>query len=244
MKDHLTDEELALYAEFLQKNNNVEVPLNIIEHIKNCDKCASKSVELSFISDEITKELQFETEEKKEIRTVFFSKKIIVSVAATIFLFLSVWQIFGFFKEKNKIYSAQKITLLSKNIKNKKEIIKPIKKEDNKQEDNKLLSCYEENKEAEQLIDNFYANSRGEDIEVISPQEINFKNNKEITLEWKNAENIKLTIEIYNNKMIELETTETSKNYYVVENLSKGLYYWKLLNSDFDLLFLGKFYVR
>jgi len=249
MKEHLTEDELALYSEFLQNQNNVKVPLYIVDHIKKCDKCATESVDLSFIADEITKELHFDLEGTNETKTVLFSKKNILSIAVSLLIFLSVWQIFRFYNNNNEIYSAKKVALIHKIIINNKKIVEPIeniieKEVDTKLENNILLACYEPNKKAEQLIDSFLANSRGENIEVITPLEIYSKINKSITFEWKNLDNIELTIEIYNNKMKIIEDAEIIGNNYTLENISIGLYYWKLFNSDFDLLFFGKIIIK
>ncbi|MFW6202759.1 MAG: hypothetical protein ACOC30_00510, partial [Marinilabilia sp.] len=59
-------------------------------------------------------------------------------------------------------------------------------------------------------------------------------------LEWTNKEKEELIIEILDNKGDRILRDVTTGNRYRVENLGNGLYYWKLISSDYDLLFCGR----
>ena len=247
MKQHLTPEELALYSEFLQQNNTEIAPLHIIEHTNQCSQCANEAIELSFIADTLANELKFENQNKT--KSVFFYRKTILAIAAILLLFVSVWQITDYFVKKNKVYYAKKISIMPKILVNNRKPIKPadtIKNEVIKEpQNNKLLACYEPHIETEKLIENFTANSRSQDIEVSSSQKITSAINKKIMLEWKNLDNIELTIEIFDNKINKVENNNlTGNNYTIKNNLTAGLYYWKLFNSDFDLIYCGKIIVK
>jgi hypothetical protein len=86
---------------------------------------------------------------------------------------------------------------------------------------------------------------RGSDVFVLSPHEIEYKQGSQILIKIENPENSPLILEFFNNKGEKLFEKETSEETCQVEKLTTpGLYYWKLLNQDFDLLYCGKIVIE
>jgi hypothetical protein len=86
---------------------------------------------------------------------------------------------------------------------------------------------------------------RGDDISVLSPHKMEVKQGSEILIKIKNPENSSLIFEFFDNKNKKLFEKETTEETCQVKKLTKpGLYYWKLLNQDFDLLYCGKIIIE
>jgi len=247
MEKHLSTEELAYYSEMLAKNKLSNVPSNIIEHVENCDSCAIQAVDLSMIIEntEITKETNFEK------KNLLFKYKYI-AVAASILLPILTWLTINQLTDsKTAIIEniADNIPLPIDSIekKNNTKVLPNSKdsviKLNHKQKT--LLAYNEPNKDLEKLADYFVANLRSEDINIITKSKLIIKENNEIILKWENIEEENLSVELFDNKYLLLESDEISGDSYKIKrNMKKGLYYWKLINEDYDLLFCGKIIIE
>ena len=258
---HLTAEQLAIYAEALAKNDLQDVSHEIIEHIEECDTCASEAIDFSFTLTD-TDYSQNKTKTIAPRKSI--NKYRYFAYAASIVVPLALWLGFYYFKNDNNqqfaeqkeneqiidstdnnviVPAAQNDSTNEKNGTESPEkdiiIIKPEPNNDN------LLAMYEPHPETEKLTNNFKGSLRGDNIDIISKNKIVADKNKAITLEWKNTEQTELTIEIFDNKAVNIESSETTENSYTVkQKLSPGLYYWKLYNEEFDLLFCGKIVIE
>ena len=262
---HLTAEQLAIYAEALAKDDLQDVSHEIIEHIEECDTCASEAIDFSFI----LKDNDYSQNKTKIIAPhKSINKFKYYAYAASIVIPLALWLGFYYFKnDNNQQFAEQKeneqiIDSTDNNIiappaqndstkeENETETESPekekgviIKKPDSNNDN--LLAMYEPHSETEKLVNNFKGSLRGDDIEIISKNKIVAGKNKAITLEWKNTEQTELTIEIFDNKAVNIESSETTENNYTVkQKVLPGLYYWKLFNEEFDLLFCGKIVIE
>lgn len=101
--------------------------------------------------------------------------------------------------------------------------------------------AYVENADLEQLTNRFRsANDRGEDIEIITPIDYTTLSSQ-LTLKWKMMDNSYVNIELFDNTGKKIEEVNSRENSFKPSKTqSPGLYYWKLSNEDFDLLFCGK----
>ncbi len=115
-----------------------------------------------------------------------------------------------------------------------------------KPSEDRIKLAYVPDENLEKLAERFEsASMRGDDVTVISPHEIKAEQGNEILIELKNPENTLLILEFFNNKGEKLFEKETSKETWEVKKLTEpGLYYWKLLSQDFDLLYCGKIIVE
>jgi len=252
MEKHLSTEELAYYSEMLAKNKLSNVPSNIIEHIENCDSCAIQAIDLSLIIEN-TEITTTPIIDKRNILTRYKY----IAIAASILLPILTWVTFNqLTKDKTKtdnitdntaivIDSIQNKnnTIAQQNNKDSLNIIKQNSTQEPKQQ--ALLAYNEPNKELEKLTNYFVENLRGENITIITKSKLIITESNDIILKWKNIEEENLSVEIYDNKYLLIESDELSGNSYKVKsNLKKGLYYWKLINEDYDLLFCGKILVK
>lgn len=108
----------------------------------------------------------------------------------------------------------------------------------------KFLAHYKPNEKLEKLTKRFKGNLRSTDgIEVISPLTLSCSKSS-ITIKWNNPQQKRLIIEVFNNNGERILETETIKEQYTLQNLENGLYYWKLISEDFELLFCGKIVIK
>lgn len=105
-----------------------------------------------------------------------------------------------------------------------------------------LLAYFEPDPSLEQLYQNMQGAFRGQQVRVISEAEMHYTQGAE--LEWENPQNQTLYLELFSNRGEELVSITTSEESYSLPTLDRGLYYWKLISEDFDLLFVGKILVK
>ena len=83
---------------------------------------------------------------------------------------------------------------------------------------------------------------RGESVTVISKGVL--KISETDSLKWTNPAAEELIVELFNNEGDRIFTLTQNQSGMPIPKLSNGLYYWKLINPDFDLLFVGKILVE
>ncbi len=105
-----------------------------------------------------------------------------------------------------------------------------------------LLAYFEPDPSLEQLYQNMQGAFRGHQVRVISDKEVHFS--QDTQLQWENPQSQTLYLELFNNRGEELISITTSEESYTLPSLDQGLYYWKLISEDFDLLFVGKILVK
>jgi len=254
---HLSAEELAIYVEALLNDSIDKVPQEIINHIAECDECASDAIGLY----EIEKDGVQVAAKKPKIRFMYMAS---AAVAASLLVFLLInFDVFKSSEKGNPIISGNDfpkdtaeeiIDTVKEDIEdtlNKPE--KPseeqkpteIIKRDLKPEKEILLAAnFQPNSNLEGLVDRYRGTLRGEEIEVITPIELRIKENKPIVLKWNTEEDIELSIEVFDNQEVKIDDTTTTEENYKAKISTKGLYYWKLFNEDFDLIFCGKIVVE
>lgn len=244
---HFTDEQVALCAEALSSGNVGDLPVELQQHLKDCNECANTVAMVSEISDEIG----INKEHEQKGRTLNLALR--VSAAAVILILIGL----GFYtgmpdKADEKI--AQTIADTTKSdLENEKIVVnkvadlepqKLISKDSvitqNNLANNDLLA-YATHDEMEKIVDRFRTGAmRGNDVEVKSPILIEAVLS-EVVLEWTNENGQELIVEFFNNKGEKLYEEITVSNQIKPNRLkNKGLYYWKLINEDFDLVFCGK----
>ena len=253
MKDqHLSENEIAQAAEFLLDNKYAKLDDSIRKHLKECDDCAS---EVEFMMAMINGE-------KRVSRPLPVIK--ILSYAAAASVIVALFVIFSPDDtpedsiQDNMIAqtdngtettdSAQLYTNLDiDTVKTTEEgtVVKEVvveKPVNIKKSDNDIL--YAEAAELEKLVARFDSADRSSDIKILSPHVFEVKSGEEVKLIWENSDEIELQIELFNNKGELINNYSTVYDNIVIENLEKGVYYWKLINEDFDLLFCGKIIIK
>ncbi len=244
MKKHLTADQLAQYAEYLQSDKKSLIDENILTHISECDDCAAEAVDFSIISEEILIETASTNKPHKKTNISF----ILIGVAASIIIFFGVWKLVEIAtqnKEKIKIAVETPPIVTEGNDSIKQDTTNKYQIKPDQKDKEMIAASMITDPETEKIIENLKGNMRSDEIIVKSAFEIYSDNGSDINLNWVNNENTSLNIVLYNNELLELESSKTNKNVYVFKkDLKKGLYYWKLFNDDFDLIFCGKIIVK
>ena len=92
------------------------------------------------------------------------------------------------------------------------------------------------------LFQNFTQAYRGEDIVILSKNITEIPGND--SLKWSNPAKEELYIEFFDNTGNRFLTLTKRTSGVKIPELNDGLYYWKLINKEFDLLFVGKILVE
>ncbi len=240
---HLTEEEIALYAEALSSGYLTSMPMHIKKHVAECDQCAAEAVDLYDIIKSVD---SYSAKVKRPAKMLY-----IAGIAATALIFITLTLIFTHNKDLDSSsfkYAQKKIELHkklpSKKIKadtlpNQMQItVKPLEK--------KLIAqAYEPNKNLEKLSERFKGNLRAQDTNIKTPHTLVVTKSNRIVLEWEIHPKTTLYLELYNNRGEKILEKQTSENVIEIEEeYSPGLYYWKLFTEDFDLLFCGRILVK
>jgi hypothetical protein len=254
---HLSEEEIALYADASLSGKLGAIDTKIKNHVRDCNECAEKVLAVTEITEDF-----LEDEKKEPIKIVSFKKNYWIQIAASvIFIFgagLIVQQIRqtdNSLKHYSEVIDSTITQTDSTNsvkpekeeviAQNEKDSTISVEQEDGNNSINENLLAYTEDTDMEKLVERFTeAGLRGYfSVDIESTIEI--KLNEELIFEWDNKNEEVLILEFFNNSSKKLFEEETTENIFKTQDLKNpGLYYWKLLNEDFDLLFCGKIIVR
>jgi hypothetical protein len=270
---HLTPEEIALAADLLNSNKEMELNERIRSHIKVCDQCASEVL--------ITAQISFDTEiqssvNKKRVKPTML-RQLYISGASAAAAAALIWGIFYLaqknipefspdttaekiertidststpaFAEDIKTESKPEITSpdLAENTENESNETRLNEPSDKKNpttevevqaENNLLLASFETHDDLEKLYNNYRGTFRSSSISIHSDSVVNLNDTN--MLKWANPDGEELIAEIFNNSNELVKSYTTQKEEISISGLEPGLYYWKLINQDFDLLFVGK----
>jgi len=268
-REHLTEDQISIYAEAISSGKESTIPEEWQLHVAECEKCAHEVAMVSQIIDEEGAQKKPTIASKKFFARFGVAASILVIIGAGIFFTIMLTnnqqdniaalesgeQVADSLKSKylqEKVLPSEKERDTNKNeeVKNSAGIQKPEEIKSGpihqKPEDISVKLAYLPDENLEKLAKRYKtANMRGEYVSVVSPHEIKSKKGSDIVIELKNPENSTLILEFFNNKGKKLFEKETSKENLQVKELTKpGLYYWKLLNQDFDLLYCGKVVVE
>lgn len=106
------------------------------------------------------------------------------------------------------------------------------------------IASLEPNPALEKLAARSLSAIRGdEQIQVISPNRMVVASDT-VSIRWKNPGRAELTLEWLNNRGKVVGRLTTRGQLARLPELQPGLYYWKLLSSDADLIYCGKLIVR
>lgn len=241
--EHLTEQEIAQCADALISGKYDKLPSGIKEHLAVCNTCAG---EVSVVAGLVAEVGSSEKEQKTPSRKRRWWIVALTSAAASLALFF-----IGNYYLNNPQQIGQE-TALHDNAKSDTsavavtpdESISISEKENPKKAaaQQKNLLAYAPHADLEKLANNFKGAYRGGEVSVITPQE--FTCSPTDSIQWNNKEKIQLSVEFYNNQGAKISTMQTAGNSIVLPHLAYGLYYWKLINDDFDLLFCGKLIVE
>ncbi|MFP4047243.1 MAG: hypothetical protein ACLFPH_03760 [Bacteroidales bacterium] len=264
---HLTPEEIAQCAEAINDGRYETLEVSLRNHLNSCDDCAGEVMMIS----ELSRELEGNSVFDPKPGNTYSGKKLyiglVAAAAAIILLFIipllenkkntvnnSLYvkdfgdlPVFVVDEAKDTVY-FKKHNIMEIALKNNESSV--IEEPGDKQEvaaqeeakQKELLAEYQTNENLEQLYENLQGAYRSRAVKVNTPPTITYA---EIdSLSWENPENEKLYVEFFDNKGEEVQTLVVEEEQVLIPDLSRGLYYWKLINEDFDLLFVGKIIVE
>ena len=254
---HLTDEGIALYVEALQLNRLEQLPREVKEHMASCEICMQQAIELYALMENIDEAVLGKhpslNKEKKSPRKRYIRLGL-VSAAATLALLLYWFSLeeTALGPAPEAIRPAIKDTLnlpqeVPQQVPQALEEETPIQKTVPKpaplpKEPEQYAYNFEPSEELEELTG---AITRSNLIKIDKPQlDATLKVGQIISFAWQQSEQVPFfLIVLTNNEEILLRTEVSSGTYDYKEKLPPGLYYWKLETED-DLVHVGKFFIR
>jgi superfamily II RNA helicase len=257
IKKHLSDEEIAIYADAINDGSIESVSADIQTHIRECTECAEEATLVAAFSKE------FNATHKKRKRILFRSWQLpaaaVAAAGIAIFVIIKLFPGHQSAPSHSKantelgIENAEKLTkdqfseaeipkersldIIAEKEENPEKIqnSKSLKKEE-------LLAMYVPDDRLEKLFTGYQHALRSQTVKVSSEAIVLVPDTD--SLKWSNPRNEELVVEFFNNNGEKI-SSETSRNNSIQIPVHKqGLYYWKLINQDFDLLFVGKIIVR
>jgi hypothetical protein len=252
---HLNEEQIAVCAEAMNKGEYHSLPVELREHLKECTECSNL---LLLVSETIEEEVVgAKVNSRVEKRKLFLP----FSVAASIVVLVAA----GFYiKSHQQATVLPEVAEVSDTVLPQKTVepVKIVEAKPKKEEsavvttenkpviketapNTKEMLAYVPNEDLDKLAQRFSSGAlRGDVVEVETATEM--KTEKQaIVLQWKNPDKETLIIELYNNKGELVKEYESNSSLLEIKDITtNGLYYWKLINEDFDLLFCGKILVE
>jgi len=247
-QEHLNEEGISLYTDALILGKKEELPSEILDHVENCQLCKNKIIELYGICKDNSLYNTVTHPYFHEAIKQQFNYSILYKIAASVLILVSIVLITKFlFRNQKKEIIISEEQCDSSSVKHDKIISDSIgsdQKEDSEHDHIYIAANFNSNPVFESLIDE---SLRSDNIlKIISPQtDQQFSLNKSIKFKWESESIENLKIIILNNRadrIIEIEDIIGNNATYNKE-LKPGLYYWKLESED-DLLYLGKFIVK
>ncbi|MBW7887608.1 MAG: hypothetical protein H3C35_04485 [Bacteroidetes bacterium] len=246
---HLTDEGIALFVDAIRLQKLHSLPDEISKHAAECDECGMQISEMMEIlssepADTVQKHPWLDREEPK------LKSANLIRYGIAAFLIISIGAgLFYFSLEKEKIqptpvvHQENTIPISEHQISDK--VTPEAPKTAPKQEMTKknTLELVADNfLPSENLEDLVRVQFRSASIEVLSPL-----SSATVTLpihfQWK-AGDLPLTITILSNREKILASAQTKNGSFTFsKHIPPGLYYWKLQTND-ELLFFDKFFVK
>lgn len=244
--NHLNEEQIAQAAEAINNDNLQSLEPIIQEHLKDCNECANEVMIVSDMIENVHLKTLENTKTNHKSNARFI--KLAIGIAATITLLMIVYTLFIKNENKNPYLTKNKLIIENQQIINdtnqtaqKNTTLTQDKIEKKNLSSSDQLIAFNENQELEMIFDRYTETSmRAPDVVIISNQIIKTNNTNTTSINWKN-DGQALNIEIFdNNGQKIIEKTITSNHFPVNLIKNEGLYYWKLLDSDYNLIFCGK----
>ena len=250
---HLNEESVSLYVDALMTDNIDIIPEQIIEHVEHCARCKKEIIEVI----DIMKEAKGFAEKKQDTTAKSKTKSRLNKSFLMAILLLVLGYVFmnlNSDKTGNTIVKHEKHPVIG--ISNQamemgytsddgmlvatKEPVKQNVKAHHKKAAKPL--GYKESFNLESLVE---TNFRSSSVTVVTPRKSQYyAEGAPISFNFVNTISKTLFIKILNNKEENVFTTDFRGNCYEFRHkLQPGLYYWKLETED-DLLYIGKFIVN
>lgn len=231
---HFSEEEIAMCADSINNGNYHQLPESYRNHLSNCEQCASEVLMVADIA------FDFNTIHQKS-KFIHLKKWVLLTslTTAAAIIIIAVYKLIPL-NQNDSLHNelvSRSDTFNKTNIRH-DSMINVVPNESNKN----LMASMEPNDKLEKLFKNHQESYRVNSIQIITKGELPYS--KEDSLKWINVTNEMLTVEIFNNRDEAIKTIKTNQSAIKTPKLNTGLYYWKLINEDYDLLYVGKIIVK
>lgn len=259
---HLTPGQVAMCAEAMTKGGYENLPKEIRQHLVKCDQCSDEVNVVVETLIESEPELIHQKKNRRKTTLVVSLAASLTILVATVFVLKNQKYSSPVPQERQMAIVQEDTTLPIAEIEEIKETVRvEVDKKDepqafSKPKSNKIMKtpttaskesqllAYNTNEKLEKWAERYKDwNMRGESVVIKTP--FLFETGKTFKLEWDNPKQETLIIELFNNNGEKIEEAEIDQNSYTPTTaVDPGLYYWKLINEDFDLLYCGKIKVK
>ncbi len=254
-KNHLNDISFSLFAEALKFETVEKLPQEILSHVEICSDCKQQILALTDIISKLEYSSEFSKKrgdigQKRSYSDFSFFLKIaaifIVGLAIGLTMYftrvIKTEPPIAVIRDSVKMHIAANHDSSKQNSKENKQNnfhIKPSLIED--QNNYSYAANFEPSPLFESIIGE---SSRTDEIKILSPaNKQEFRINTDIKIEWKTTEELLLTLKVLNNRENLIFSITTRGNSVLFNKKpDPGIYYWKLETED-DLLFIGKFLI-
>lgn len=232
LKQHLSPEELALAAEYLHKKQ--PLPTEIQKHINSCTACKYEVMAVLELSD-------FDV--VRADRVIWQNRNLLFSLAAVALILLAVGIYWILLPQQNRPESQlnQYAVQTSDSDSSTMDSLDQIENEIAVELPEKIVLAqanFTPNSDLEQLVARYQTQLRSAEISAVSVK----KMADGFRISW--AVKGQISFELFNNQDVLLKSWETDKQFIDFKPEVNGLYYFKLINEDFDLLWVGRLEVR
>lgn len=241
--NHLSENGIAVYVDAMKLDRIKELPTTIVHHVETCEECKMQIMEVAelFAGEQYDKTMKHPFFDAKE--TVSSPYSIIYRIAALFIIAVFAGTIYYFLSNRSPDTIQNKPSLTREEQIHTPAPIDSLpaeqKQSSKKPPENMIAANFEPSENFEDLVQMQF---RSTTIEVISPEIGEIVENP-ITFRWKHYDK-PITIKILSNKELTLvSTTVTADSFTTTKKFAPGLYYWKL-ETENELLFVGKFLVK
>lgn len=237
---HLTPEEIALCADQINIGKYSLIPSDLRNHLATCDICVSELLTVSELSHNIklAEPIQLQKPAPRTNRIKYFA-----AAAALLILTILVLKLRDYTPNENQSQHQQiakiksEVTGLENRAHGATASNTPKQNEKRSQQ---MLAHYEPNEKLEMLMESYQYPSRSESAKSIYKEGLTNATLIADSLCWPQQKETNYTVEILNNKNKLLYSINTDADCITLPDLAPGLYYWKIINQDYDLLYIGK----
>lgn len=242
-QQHLTPQEIARCADSINRGTYSTIPANLREHLVACEQCADELLAVTELThDTLSVDM---TPERAPIFKPSIPRGIIKYTLAAAALIVAVIVLIESRNDTTTKYpdnhSAHTNTpVVKKEIQNDKpDTIQPVIKTPVTQK-RELLAQFKPNHKLELLVENYQYPSRWETGMSIYDEVLRKPVLTADSLCWPQETPGEHVVEILNNQNKLIHNLHTTTGCVYIPDLEPGLYYWKVINKDYDLLFVGK----
>jgi len=246
-KNHLNEIELAGFADALYKNEVSKLPEDLRMHVKNCYSCKQEVLEAYTMLEAIRSENQGVNiypglTPSSDFRKTELNLRLMAAVALIFFItggiLLLLFIKYPGASESVEIKQSQEnfpSVALEDDLQNKKDSVV------SKAKDVLLADRYVPSPDMDNLAGEY---TRSEMITILSPKagEL-FNTNDSVVFHVNLAETLHANFILLNNVEHEIIRKEMKNSFFLKIIPEPGLYYWKIQTEE-ELLYLGKFTVR